>query len=144
MKRRRQSVRPDDPDTLFAVAKRRPVPYEFVLDELTALEPVTRPMFGATAVYVDEKIVFILREKGADADDGVWICTEHEHHASLRRELPSLRSIEIFGSAGDTRWQIIPVTADDFEDSVLRACKLVRARDPRIGRTPKPKRPRRK
>lgn len=140
-KRRRASTRPDDPDALFAIAKRRPVAYEFVLDELAALDPTTRPMFGATAVYIDEKIVFLLRERGRDADDGVWVCTDHEHHASLRRELPSLRSIEVFGIEGETRWQVLPADADDFEESVLHACKLARARDPRLGRTPKPKRP---
>lgn len=142
MKRRARAPRSDEPDSLFAIAKRRPVPFEFVLDELAALEPVTRSMFGATAVYIDEKIVFLLRDKGRDADDGVWVCTDFEHHVSLRRELPSLRSIEVFGTSGATRWQILPSDADDFEDSVLLACKLARARDPRLGRTPKPKRPR--
>ena len=45
-----------------------------MLDELAGVEPWTRPMFGCTAVYVEEKIVFILRDK-KDRDDGVWIAT---------------------------------------------------------------------
>jgi hypothetical protein len=94
-------------------------------------------MFGCLAVYVEEKIVFVLREKKG-ADDGVWVATTKDHHASLRRELPSLRSIEIFG-VGETGWQVLPVDVGDFEESVLRACALVRAGDPRIGKVPKAK-----
>lgn len=95
-------------------------------------------MFGCTAVYVDEKIVFILRDGKGDADDGVWVATTREHHASLRREMPSLRSIRVFGE-GESGWQVLPAGAEDFEDSVLRACALVRAADARIGKVPKPR-----
>ncbi len=87
--------------------KKRP-PFAFVLDELASLEPWTRPMFGCTAVYVGETIVLILREK-RDADDGVWVATTKEHHASLRLALPSLRSIAVLG-AGVTGWQVLPST----------------------------------
>jgi hypothetical protein len=132
-------MRPD-PDELFATRKKTTLPFSFVLDELARLEPWTRPMFGCTAVYVDERIVFILREK-KDEDDGVWVATTKEHHASLRRELPRLRSITVLG-AGETGWQVLPVDADDFEESVLRACALVRAADPRIGKVPKSKKAR--
>jgi hypothetical protein len=62
------------PDDLFAVRKTKAIPFEFVLDELADVEPSTRSMFGCTAVYVEEKIVFILRDK-KDRDDGVWIAT---------------------------------------------------------------------
>lgn len=126
------------PDDLFAAKKKKKIPFEFVLDELANLEPWTRPMFGCTAVYVDEKIVFILRDK-KDDDDGVWIATTKEHHGSLRRKLPNLRSIAVFG-VGETGWQVLPVDAGDFEESVRLACALVREGDPRIGKVPKSKR----
>ncbi len=129
------------PDALFAARKNPKVPFEFVLEELAPLAPWTRPMFGSTAVYVDERIVFILRDGKKDADNGVWVATTKEHHASLRRELPSLRSIAVFG-VGETGWQVLPVDADGFEGSVLRACALVRAGDPRIGKVPKTKKKR--
>ena len=103
------------PDDLFAVRKTKAIPFEFVLDELAGVEPWTRPMFGCTAVYVEEKIVFILRDK-KDRDDGVWSATTKEHHISLRRELPNLRSITVFG-VGGSGWQVLPVDAED-----LRAC----------------------
>jgi hypothetical protein len=91
-------------------------------------------------VYVEEKIVFCLREKkDSPRDNGVWVATTKEHHASLRRELPSMRSIEVFG-VGETGWQVLPVGESDFEESVLRACALVLAGDPRIGKVPQRKR----
>lgn len=114
------------------------IPFAFVLDELEGLELLVRPMFGCRAVYVGERIVMVLRKKG-DADSGVWIATEIAHHAALRALLPSLRSIGVLGS-GVTAWQNLPEDADTFEDEVLRACALVRAGDPRIGRVPKKRR----
>jgi hypothetical protein len=42
---------------------RKAVPHEFVLDGTATLSPRTRSMFGSLAVYVDEKIVLILRDK---------------------------------------------------------------------------------
>jgi hypothetical protein len=130
-------IRPD-PEALFA-ARQRPkkVPFDFVLAEIDELGPVTRPMFGCHAVYVDEKIIFILRDKGNPReDDGVWVATTREHHEALRRDLPSLRSITVLAGGGVTGWQILPVDADDFEESVLQACDLVKRRDFRIGKVP--------
>jgi len=129
---------PRDPDVLFAARKQRQVPFDFVLDELAVLDPWTRPMFGCVAVYVEERILFILRAGKNDSDNGVWIATTKEHHDSLRREFPNLRSIAVLGT-GVTGWQILPDDADDFEESVLRACVLARAGDPRIGKVPKAK-----
>jgi hypothetical protein len=113
------------------------IPFDFVLDELSPMSPYIKPMFGAYGVYVDNKIVFILREKSTSPEDnGVWLATTGEHHASLQRTFPSMRSIKMFGP-GPTGWQILPIDAEDFETSVLEACELVKANDPRIGKIPK-------
>jgi hypothetical protein len=125
-------------DTVFAVKQRTPVPHEFVLDALAPLSPRTRPMFGCLAVYVGDKIVLILRNKdepGQTADNGVWLATTEEHHQSLRRDFPSMRSIQVFGTKV-TGWQVLPADAEDFEEAALRACELVLAGDPRIGKVP--------
>ena len=115
---------------------RKQVPHEFVLDALAPLSPMTRPMFGCLAVYVEEKIVLILREKPKyPADNGVWLATTEEHHQSLRSEFPRMRSIGLLGKK-ITGWQLLPSDEPDFEESVLRACELVLARDPRIGKVP--------
>jgi len=138
-------VRQRDPaaiaeEALGVKARRGPkkVPFAFVLDELEVLAPTTRPMFGCTAIYVGPRIVLILRDGRGTDDDGVWIATTAEHHDSLRRELPSLRSIKVFGP-GESGWQVIPASAESFEEEVLRACELVRRADPRVGKVPKPK-----
>jgi hypothetical protein len=125
-----------------ALKRRKPVPFEFVLDALSPLQPVTRPMFGCLAVYAGRKIVLILRDKGSQGpDDGVWLATTLEHHDSLRLEFPSMRSIGAFGPAV-TGWQVLPAEAPDFEESAMHACELIIARDPRIGKAPKSKTPR--
>lgn len=127
-------------DPLLAGTPRKAVPHEFVLDALAELTPRTNPMFGCLAVYVDDKIVLILRDKREPAaDNGVWLCTTEEHHASLRAEFPSLRSIGVLGKK-ITGWQVLPVDAPDFEEAALHACELVVARDPRIGKVPKSRR----
>jgi hypothetical protein len=93
-------------------------------------------MFGCLAVYVEEKIVLILRDKPTEvADNGVWMATTADHHTSLRREFPNMRSIRLLGK-NVTGWQVLPVDAPDFEESALRACELVMQRDARIGKVP--------
>ena len=116
------------------VAKiRKPVPHEFVLDALSQLAPRTNPMFGCLAVYVGPKIVLVLRSKGDGIGiDGVWLATTVDHHESLRMEFPHMRSIHVLGK-GVTGWQMLAEDAPDFEESALRACGLILARDPRIG-----------
>jgi hypothetical protein len=106
-----------DSDALFAPRKHaKKIPFEFVLD--------------------------VLRDKStAPEDNGVWMATTREHHASLRPELPCMRSIALLGT-GVTGWQVLPAQADDFETCVLHACELVCARDERIGKVPKPRRTR--
>ena len=90
-------------------------------------------MFGCLAVYVGEKIVLILRDKPArPADNGVWLATTKEHHQSLRREFPNMRSIQLLGKKV-TGWQVLPADARDFEEAALRACELILNGDPRIG-----------
>jgi hypothetical protein len=77
-----------------------------------------------------------LRDKGDDApDNGVWLATSKEHHESLRREFPNMRSIQVL-SKNVTGWQVLPQDAPDFEEAALRACELVAGRDPRIGKAP--------
>lgn len=134
-KRRKRTMLPVA-DALFAAKPRRAIPHKFVLDALVSLSPYTRPMFGCLAVYVGSKIVLILRDKqNTAADNGVWLATTKEHHASLRREFPSMRSIKVLGKKV-TGWQVIPADAPDFEEAALHACDLILARDPRIGKVP--------
>ena len=136
MKRQRKPSSTRLDDTLLAV-KRKKVPHEFVLDALAALSPEIRPMFGCLAVYVKDKIVCVLRDK-RDAtadDDGMWLATTLKHHASLRRDFPNMRSIRVLGKKV-TGWQVLSANAPDFEEAALRACDLIVAGDPRVGKVP--------
>jgi hypothetical protein len=127
-------------DGIFPVKRRKAVPYEFVLDALADLPTETRTMFGCLAVYLGDKIVLILRDgREPPADNGVWLATTEEHHQSLAREFPNMRSIQLFGNK-ITGWQVLPADAPDFEQAALRACELIVARDPRIGKVPKSRR----
>jgi len=134
LRRNTASLPPDD--ALFRGKPRKAVPVEVVLDGIAALSPYTRPLFGCIAVYVQDKIVFVLRDKRTSREDnGVWLATTREHHESLRREFPSMRSIKVLGTEV-TGWQVLPADEPDFEEAALRACELILAGDPRIGKGP--------
>jgi hypothetical protein len=133
---KRKRVSPEALDVSLLPKQRKRIPHAFVLDTLSTLSPYTRPMFGCLAIYVKDKIVLILRDKPTSVvDNGVWLATTEEHHLSLRREFPNMRSIQLLGKP-ITGWQVLPVDAPDFQSSALRACELVLAGDPRIGKIP--------
>lgn len=123
---------------------KRETPYAFVIEELAPLKPYTKLMFGSTAVYSGDKILFILRKKDPpNIDNGIWIATTAEHHASLRKDLPSMQSIEMFGP-GPTGWQNLPDQNLRFEEDAFRAIAIALKKDPRIGKVPASKRPKKK
>jgi hypothetical protein len=124
---------PRTPPELFAAKPKRTVAYEFVLDALASGAPVTRAMLGATAVYLDERVVFILREKG-DQDDGVWVAFEPAREAEVASALPNLVPISLFGKIRG--WKSLAARQPDFEDDVLHACKLALAPASILGKQP--------
>jgi hypothetical protein len=108
---KRQHVSPEALDASLLPKQRKPIPHAFVLEAISRISPYTRPMFGCLAVYVKDKIVLILRDKPTNtADNGVWLATTQEHHQSLRREFPNMRSIQVLGKPV-TGWQVLPVDA---------------------------------
>lgn len=119
---------------------KKPIPFHFILENLAAIKPETRPMFGCTAVYSGSKILMILREKeGGDVDNGIWLATVPEHHESLQKTFKKMRGITIFGEKGS--WQLLPSDALDFEEAANLMCELILKRDPRIGKIPNAKKP---
>lgn len=90
-------------------------------------------MFGAKAVYLHGRMVlcFCANE---EPWRGVLICTDHERHNALRTDFPALAPHPIL-----PKWLYLPESHDDFERAALALVKLVRARDPRIGITPRPR-----
>lgn len=123
---------------------KKEIPFLFMLEELAPLEPYTKPMFGCTSIYSGDKILFILRKReDSKKDNGIWIATTAEHHSSLKKDLPSMRSIEMFGP-GPTGWQNLPESSSRFEEDAFKACAIALKHDPRIGKIPARKRPKKK
>ena len=115
------------------------IPFEFVLEELDRIQPRVKPMFGCYAICAGEKLVLILRQRNDFIDDnGVWLAALHEHHASLKKDFPCMRSVGLLGSS-ESVWQNIPADEDDFEELVLKACRFILKGDARIGKIPKKK-----
>lgn len=103
--------------------KKKP-PYGFILDELADLAVYTKPMFGCLGVYYEDKIVLILRKKDDhQVDNGVWLATTGEHHKSLKKDFPEMRSIEMFGP-GPTGWQNLPEDSETFESAGLEGLPI--------------------
>ena len=116
--------------------KKQP-PYEFVLDELGNFITDTKPMFGAYGLYHEHTILLILRKKDKfDVDTGLWVAVATEYLADLKKEIPELRDLMMFGR-GPTSWQVLGEDLDNFEETALKICGLILKNDKRIGRTPK-------
>ena len=124
--------------------RNRRVPHQFVLDAIAEINPTTRAMFGALAIYVGDKIVFILRDRPNDPDaNGVWLAIPAECQQSLRADFPNAGPVRVIGKE-ISGWWLLAIGADDFEASALHACELVIKRDPRIGNVPRSKKRQRK
>jgi hypothetical protein len=120
--------------------RRKSPPYPFILEAIASLDPEVRPMFSGHAVYIGDKIVFMLRDHPkSPQDNGLWlVLSEITDPASpaLRKEFPSIRNIDLLGGA-IRHWLILPADSPNFESESLHACDLIHAHDPRLGRIPK-------
>lgn len=127
------------------MAKKEPA-FSFVIDELldSPVGPfiLVRPMFGSHSVYVNERLVFILRRKDEDRtrrDNGVWVASLPEHNSALKKDFPTLRLIEIFKGEAFAGWLNLPEDEEGFEEAALALCALIVQGDPRVGKDPKPR-----
>jgi hypothetical protein len=122
---------------------KKKIPHEFVVEALAPANPEVRRMFSGYAVYLGDRLVFMLRDhERSPQDNGVWlVLAEGVNPADrgLRREFPSLRRIELLGGAIG-HWLLIPSDGPEFESEALHACELLLRRDPRLGRIPKSRR----
>jgi hypothetical protein len=94
-------------------------------------------MFGMDAFYVEDKIMFALREKDTSPkDNGIWIATKTIHHTQLNHIFKSIKAIEVYGIKN---WRMLPVNSDHFETDATTLAELMRSRNPIVGVLPKPK-----
>jgi hypothetical protein len=116
----------------------KPIPYNFVFDYLPG-HIVVKPIFGMHYIYLNKKIMLVLRKAGKNLDlNGVWVATSTEHHQSLQEDVPALADFILDnGDKHDSGWRLIREDDDDFESAVIRICELISHGDQRIGRITK-------
>ncbi|HMJ09382.1 MAG TPA: hypothetical protein VK468_10280 [Pyrinomonadaceae bacterium] len=115
------------------------IPYPFILDHLINIDPIIKPMFGCYGIYSDGKLCLFLmnrerplaRRKGNPMQKGVYIASTAADMSTLsyvfeKAEFEMLKSGKV--------WIFVSETLPEFEDHTIRACELISARDPRIGR----------
>ncbi|MES2378434.1 MAG: hypothetical protein V4553_17710 [Bacteroidota bacterium] len=114
---------------------KKPVPYNLVLDYLPE-RIIIRQSFGMYYIYLDKKIVLILRQLRKNLNfNGLWIATKIEAHASLKTEVPAITGFVLDnGKIHDSGWQLLPESAVDFETAAIRVCELISKGDQRIGK----------
>ncbi|HKY04596.1 MAG TPA: hypothetical protein VJQ56_06885 [Blastocatellia bacterium] len=115
-------------------SRKKPSPFQFILDELQPIRPAVKQMFGFTYVYLDRKLMLSIRNSVKQPRfNGVWLYTESEHIESLRREFPSLPG-RCFWRSGKNGWVILSSKGEDFEEYAFRACEMILNGDRRLGR----------
>lgn len=116
------------------------IPYPFVLDYLTGVELVIKPMFGCYGIYSNGKLCLFLvhrekplvRREKEPMQKGVYVATTTAHSPHLKAEFPKAEFEQL---KGEKVWVFISDTLDNFEQYVVRACELISSNDERIGRS---------
>lgn len=126
---RAESVRPR------AVKPEHPLQW---LAEPISGEPsfVLKSWFGGRTIMLNGRHHLFLTTQG-EPWQGVLVCTFHEHQESLRAEFPALVKHPILG-----KWLYLSESAETFERDAKRLVQLVKARDPRLGILPAPRKKR--
>jgi hypothetical protein len=111
-----------------------PVPYDFVFDYLPTSITVKK-MFGMHYIYLGKRIMLILRKRDNNPElNGIWIATDKEHHATLKKDAPELGPFFLDGDERHGNWLMLPDDAEDFETAAIKVCEYITHGDPRIGR----------
>jgi len=113
---------------------KKQLPFPFVIEELDSLRPTIKRMFGFTHVYLEDKLLFSLRDSPKQpGTNGLWLYTTTEHIESLAKEFPHLPKRQIWRSKKNA-WIILASRLEDFEEYAFKACELILNGDKRIGR----------
>ena len=116
------------------VAVKKQLPFSFIFEELISIRPSIKRMFGFTHVYLDETLLFSLRDSAKQpGTNGMWLYTTTEHIESLASEFPQLPRRQLWRS-GKNAWVVLASRLEDFEEHAFKACELILKGDRRIGR----------
>ena len=114
---------------------------EWILAEFTdGPSFFTKRMFGGLAAYLHERQMLVLVEPtrtGRWKWHGVLVCTEHDHHASIRADFPALRPHAVL-----RKWLYIDSRHDEFESTIEAVAKRMARNDRRFGIVPRSATPR--
>jgi hypothetical protein len=115
------------------------IPYNFVLDYLTRIDIVIKPMFGCYGIYAGGKLCLFLMDRDKPLvrrvaevlQKGIYVATVTDHVDLLKNVFPAAE----FEMLKEGKvWMYVPEASAEFEEYVIRACELISAGDPRIGR----------
>ena len=115
-------------------SQRKTLPFPFIIDELESLRPTVRNVFGFTHVYLEDKLLFSLRDAPTQCgSNGMWLYTTTEHLDSLGAEFQDLPRRQLWRS-GKKAWVVLASRLGNFEENAFKACELILRGDQRIGR----------
>lgn len=97
---------------------------------------VLKSWFGGRTIMLNGLHHLFLTTQG-EPWQGVLVCTFHEHQASLRAEFPTLVQHPVL-----KKWLYLPESTESFERDARQLVRLVKARDPRLGIPPSPRKKR--
>jgi hypothetical protein len=115
------------------------IPFNFILDYLSGIDIVIKPMFGCYGIYAGFKLCLFLmdrdkplaRREAEGMQKGVYVATAADHVDSLKNVFPAAK----FEMLKEGKvWMYVPEASAEFEEYVVRACEMIRAGDARIGR----------
>lgn len=109
-------------------------PYQWLWEPL-ARDPgfELRRMFGGQSVYIDGRLVLFFAAK-EEPWRGVFVCTERDHHASLRKDFPDVVPHPVL-----PKWLYLSEGTPTFERVATRLVAQAARRDPRFGIVSSPK-----
>ncbi|MBL9203848.1 MAG: hypothetical protein JNN01_02085 [Opitutaceae bacterium] len=130
-------MKPSRTSSLRPRAVRPDHPLQWLADPLLE-DPtfVLKSWFGGRTIMLNGLHHLFLTTQG-EPWQGVLVCTAHEHQPSLLAEFPSLAPHPVL-----KKWLYLPESHEHFERDARRLVQLVRARDPRLGIAPSPRKKR--
>lgn len=121
--------------------KANPLPFPFLIDELSPLRPTVKRVFGFTYLYLDDILLCALRDSANKPNsNGMWLFTTLDYVEQLGKEFPELPKRYLWRS-GRNAWVILPSRLEQFEEYAFRACEMIVNGDRRIGRVSRAKIP---
>ena len=118
-----------------------PLPFPFVIDELSPLRLTVKRVFGFTYLYLDEILLCALRDNAKKPNsNGMWLFTTLDCVDQLGKEFPELPKRYLWRS-GRNAWVILPSRLEQFEEYAFKACEMIMNGDRRIGRVSRAKSP---